>query len=51
MAVTSGSELEQAITRAEGDPNPFIDREGYLAHIDMQERRFMEMLAEQEAAR
>jgi metallo-beta-lactamase class B len=43
--------LERAMTRAEGDPNPFIDREGYLAHIDMQEQRFLEMLAEQEAAR
>lgn len=43
--------LERAMTRLEGDPNPFIDREGYLAHIDMQEQRFLEMLAEQEAAR
>jgi len=43
--------LEQAMSRAEGDPNPFIDREGYLAHIDMQEQRFEEMLREQEAAR
>ena len=43
--------LEQAMSRAEGDPNPFIDREGYLAHIDMQEQRFQEMLREQEAAR
>ena len=37
------------MTWAEGDPNPFIDREGYLAHIDMQEQRFLEMLAEQRA--
>ena len=43
--------LERAMSRAEGAPNPFIDREGYLAHIDMQEQRFLEMLAEQEAAR
>ena len=43
--------LEQAMSRAEGAPNPFIDRPGYLAHIDMQEQRFQEMLAEQEAAR
>lgn len=43
--------LEQAMSRAEGDPNPFIDHEGYLAHIDMQEQRFQEMLREQEAAR
>ena len=39
------------ITRAEGDPKPFSDREGYLAHIDTQELRFLEMLAEQEATR
>ena len=43
--------LERAMSRAEGAPNPFIDRAGYLAHIDMQEQRFLEMLAEQEAAR
>ena len=43
--------LERAMSRAEGVPNPFIDRAGYLAHIDMQEQRFLEMLAEQEAAR
>ena len=43
--------LERAMTRGEDDPNPFIDREGYLAHVDMQEQRFLEMLAEQEAAR
>ena len=35
----------------EDDPNPFIDRAGYLAHIDMQEQRFQEMLREQQAAR
>ena len=43
--------LERAMTRAAADPNPFIDPEGYRAHIDMQEQRFLEMLAEQEAAR
>ena len=43
--------LERAMSRGEGDANPFIDRAGYLAHIDMQEQRFLEMLAEQEAAR
>ncbi len=31
-----------------GDPNPFIDRAGYLAHIDLQERRFQSMLKEQQ---
>jgi len=40
--------LERAMSRVEGEPNPFIDREGYLAHIDMQEQRFEEMLKEQQ---
>ncbi|MCY4120249.1 MAG: subclass B3 metallo-beta-lactamase [Acidobacteria bacterium] len=43
--------LERAMSRGEDDPNPFIDRPGYLAHIDMQEQRFEEMLREQQAAR
>ena len=43
--------LERAMSRAEGAPNPFIDREGYLAHIEMQEQRFLDMLREQEGAR
>jgi metallo-beta-lactamase class B len=34
-------------TRRESDPNPFIDRAGYLAHVDEQERRFREKLAGQ----
>ena len=42
--------LEQAMSRVEGEANPFIDREGYLAHIDMQEQRFQEMLKEQQEA-
>jgi len=37
-------------TRGEGDPNPFIDRPGYLAHVEQQETRFEAMLAEQLAA-
>ena len=40
--------LERAMSRSEGEPNPFIDRPGYLAHIDQQEQRFLEMLSEQE---
>ena len=40
--------LEQSMSRVNGEPNPFIDREGYLAHIDMQEQRFQEMLREQQ---
>lgn len=43
--------LERAISRVEGEPNPFIDREGYLAHIDLQEQRFQEMLREQQGGR
>jgi len=36
--------------RGPNDPNPFIDRAGYLAHVDMQEQRFREMLERQRAA-
>ena len=36
-------------SRGPDDPNPFIDRAGYLAHIDLQEQRFKDMLAEQQA--
>ena len=42
--------LERAMIRGEDDPNPFVDPEGYRAHIDLQEGRFLEMLREQEAA-
>ena len=37
-------------SRGPNDPNPFIDRAGYLAHVDMQEQRFREMLERQRAA-
>jgi metallo-beta-lactamase class B len=33
--------------RSEGDPNPFVDPEGYHAHIDAQQARFEEMLRSQ----
>jgi metallo-beta-lactamase class B len=33
--------------RKTGQPNPFIDHAGYLAHIDAQEKRFQTMLAAQ----
>ena len=39
---------EQLRNRAPGDPNPFVDRAGYLAHIELQERNFQEMLARQQ---
>ena len=42
---------EKLQRRGPGDPNPFIDRAGYLAHIDLQEQRFRAMLAEQGGAR
>jgi metallo-beta-lactamase class B len=34
--------------RKDGEPNPFIDHAGYLAHIAMQEQRFKTMLAGQQ---
>ena len=43
--------LERALTRGPRQQNPFIDRDGYLAHIDLQEQRFQEMLQEQQATR
>jgi metallo-beta-lactamase class B len=36
--------------RKSADPNPFIDRAGYLAHVDAQEGHFREMLEAQETA-
>jgi metallo-beta-lactamase class B len=36
-------------TRGPNDPNPYLDRAGYLAYVDMQEQRFKQMLAEQQA--
>lgn len=38
------------MNRKPGDPNPFIDHAGYLAHIDAQQKRFEAMLATQQAA-
>ena len=43
--------LERALTQGAGQQNPFIDREGYRAHIDLQEQRFQEMLREQQVVR
>jgi metallo-beta-lactamase class B len=37
--------------RSPDQPNPFVDRAGYLAHIDAQEQRFREMLSGQRAGR
>jgi metallo-beta-lactamase class B len=41
---------EKLQVRGANDPNPFIDRAGYLAHVDLQERSFQAMLAQQRAA-
>ena len=41
---------EKVLSRQSGDPNPFIDRAGYLAHIDFQEQRFQSRLGEQQKA-
>lgn len=40
---------EKLQARGEGDPNPFIDPEGYQAHVDEFERIFEETLARQQA--
>ena len=40
---------ERMQNRGPGDPNPFVDPEGYLAHVDLQEGNFREMLAAQQA--
>ena len=40
---------EQLQDRSPGDPNPFVDRAGFLAHVDLQERNFRAMLAAQQA--
>lgn len=41
---------EKLRSRGPNDPNPFIDRPGYLAHVAAQEQRFLTMLAQQRAA-
>lgn len=40
---------EKLKNRQPGDPNPFVDPEGYLAHVDEFERGFEEALARQQA--
>jgi len=35
--------------RKEGDPNPFVDPEGYKAHVDEYEKSFEKALAQQQA--
>lgn len=39
---------ERLQAREPGDPNPFIDRAGYLEHVAMQEANFEAMLASQQ---
>jgi metallo-beta-lactamase class B len=36
--------------RKDGDPNPFVDPKGYLAHVDQYEKIFNDALAKQQAA-
>ena len=42
---------ERMQSRGPNDPNPFVDRDGYFAHIDAQEQRFEAMLEQQRNAR
>jgi len=42
---------ERLQQRGPDDPNPFVDRDGYLAHVAAQERTFLARLAEQQPAR
>jgi hypothetical protein len=37
--------------RAPGDPNPFVDPEGYLAHVEEYEKSFEAALAQQGQSR
>ena len=39
--------FEKMQNRQDGDLNPFIDRAGYAAHIDLQEARFLSMIEQQ----
>jgi metallo-beta-lactamase class B len=39
---------ERLQRRGPGDPNPFVDRAGYLAHVETQEAAFEAMLAAQQ---
>jgi metallo-beta-lactamase class B len=41
---------ESLKARKDGEPNPFVDHAGYLAHIATQEQRFKAMLAAQQKA-
>ncbi len=40
---------EKLKTRREGDPNPFVDPEGYKAHVDQYEKSFEAALARRQA--
>ncbi len=44
------AKYEQLLDRAPGDPNPFVDPEGYQAHIDEYEEIFQTRLEEQRNA-
>jgi len=44
------SKYQKSLTRAAGEPNPFIDHAGYLRYIDQQEQAFRSALEEQRNA-
>lgn len=39
---------ERMLARKPGDPNPYIDRDGFFAHVDQVEENFQRMLQEQQ---
>jgi metallo-beta-lactamase class B len=43
------AKYEKLKTRREGDPNPFVDPEGYKAHVDEYEKSFEAALAKRQA--
>ena len=43
------AKYEKLQARREGDPNPFVDPEGYKAHVDEYEKSFEAALAKQQA--
>jgi metallo-beta-lactamase class B len=43
------AKYEKLKTRGPGDPNPFVDPEGYKAHVDEYEKSFEAALAKRQA--
>jgi hypothetical protein len=44
------AKYEASKNRAPGQPNPFVDHDGYLAYIALHEQRFRTMLEQQRAS-